>query len=411
MNIDDEQQKFDKHDHRRLGSELKLFHFSDYAPGMPFWLPNGARLRKRLENIIYNAHTRRGYEPVLTPKLLDVDLWKVSGHYDNYSENMFFSEVEKRENALAPMNCPGHVINYKSDVRSHNHLPLRFFEFGQVHRNENSGSLYGLFRVRTFQQDDLHSFCRPDQVKDEIIEHLNFIHSMLTAFNFEYIINLSTRPEEKTIGSDENWEKAESSIKEALEEIGQKYEIDEGHAAFYGPKIDVKVKDNHGREFQLSTIQVDFNLPERFDMNYVDENNNKCRPVMIHRAILGSFERFIGMVLEHFNGLLPVAISPFQAAIVPIAPADPVIMEYANEIKQKMSDDLGADVRIYDDTNSLNKRIRIAERAMNPIIVVVGGREVENRTVNIRHKIKKERMDMSLEDFFSMIKEDMTLTI
>ena len=403
-------QLLDKHDHRRLGQELKLFHFSSHAPGMVFWLPNGARMRKRLEDILYKAHKSRGYDPVLTPKLMDVSLWKISGHYDNYKENMYFSEVEKRENALAPMNCPGHIINYKEDVRSYNHLPIRYFEFGSVFRNENSGSLHGLFRVRNFQQDDLHSFIRLDQVKDEIKEHLNFIKALLDAFGLEYEINLSTRPE-KSIGSDEVWEKSEKAIADALKELGLDYSVDEGGGAFYGAKADIKVKDNHGRKHQLSTIQVDFNLPERFDMHYTGSDGKLHRPVMIHRAVAGSIERFIGILLEHFSGLLPVAISPHQVAIVPIAPQDPLHMEAALELKRRLNVELGADVIIYADSNTFNKRIKMSEEDKNPIIAIIGNSEAVNGTVAVRHKIKKKRYEQSVDEFIEAVRVEMNLVI
>lgn len=407
-NVDN--QLLDKFDHRRLGNELKLFHFSEHAPGMAFWLPNGARMRKRVEDILYRAHKSRGYEPVLTPKLMDVSLWKISGHYDNYRENMYFSEVEKRQNALAPMNCPGHIINYKQDVRSYNHLPIRYFELGSVHRDENSGSLHGLLRVRNFVQDDLHSFVRIDQVCDEIKEHMGFIKSMLDAFGFEYEINLSTKPE-KAIGSPEVWEKSEAAIVEALTALGHTYNVDEGGGSFYGPKIDVKIKDDHGRLWQLSTIQVDMNLPERFDIHYTGSDGKMHRPVMIHRAVCGSLERFIGILLEHFSGLLPVAISPHQVAIVPIAPQDSLHMEAALELKRRLNVELGADVIIYADSNTFNKRIKMSEEDKNPIIAIIGNSEAENGTVAVRHKIKKERYEQSVDEFIEAVRVEMNLVI
>ncbi len=403
-------QLLDKHDHRRLGQELKLFHFSSHAPGMVFWLPNGARMRKRLEDILYKAHKSRGYDPVLTPKLMDVSLWKISGHYDNYKENMYFSEVEKRENALAPMNCPGHIINYKEDVRSYRDFPMRYFEFGGVYRDENSGSLHGLFRVRNFVQDDLHSFVRVDQVRDEIKEHMSFIKAMLDTFGFEYEINLSTKPA-KAIGSAEVWEKAESAIAEALKDLGHSYNIDEGGGSFYGPKIDVKIKDNHGRLWQLSTCQVDFNLPQRFSMEYMGDDGKFHQPVMIHRAVCGSLERFIGILLEHYEGNLPVAISPHQVAIVPIAPQDPLHMEAALELKRRLNVELGADVIIYADSNTFNKRIKMSEEDKNPIIAIIGNSEAVNGTVAVRHKIKKERYEQSVDEFIEAVRVEMNLVI
>lgn len=405
----EDNQKLNPKDHRSIGNKLQLFHFSDYAPGMCFWLPNGARIRKRLEDLLYKAHKSRGYDPVITPKLMDVELWKKSGHYQNYKENMFFSEVEKRENALAPMNCPGHVINYKQDVRSYHHLPMRYFEFGQVHRNENSGSLHGLFRVRTFQQDDLHSFVRVDQVKDEIKEHLSFIKALLEKFGFEYQINLSTKPD-KAIGDDSVWEKAETAIKEALDEINHQYELNPGDGAFYGPKIDIKVKDNHGREWQLGTIQVDFNLPERFDMNYIGEDGKKHRPVMLHRAVCGSIERFLGILLEHNSGLLPVGLSPYQVALVPISNQSEKQMTYLNDVK-KLLMSIGADVIVYDDDNTFNKRVKNAEEDKNPIITIIGDQEVENGSLNLRHKIKQQRYEIELTQFKYELIDEMNIEI
>lgn len=407
-NVDN--QLLDKFDHRRLGQELKLFTFNDATPGMIFWLPNGARMRRRFEDILYKAHKSRGYDPVLTPAMMEDTMWKVSGHYDNYRENMFPSEVEKRDYLLKPMNCPMHVILYKSDVRSYNHLPMRYFEFGTVFRNEASGALHGLFRVRSFTQDDLHSFIRLDQVKEEIKEHLNFIKALLDGFGLEYEINLSTRPE-KSIGSDEVWEKSEAAIADALKELGLDYSVDVGGGAFYGAKADIKVKDNHGRKHQLSTIQVDFNLPERFDMHYTGADGKLHRPVMIHRAVAGSIERFLGILLEHFSGNLPVAISPHQVAIVPIAPQDPLHMEAALELKRRLNVELGADVIVYADSNTFNKRIKMSEEDKNPIIVVIGNSEAEHGTVAVRHKIKKERYEQSVDEFIEAVRKEMDFSI
>ena len=403
-------QKLDIDDHRSLGNKLKLFHFSENAPGMAFWLPNGTQMKKRLEDIIYNAHKQRDYKPVQTPKLMDIELWKISGHYQNYKENMYFSKVEKRENALAPMNCPGHVINYQQDVVSYKDLPLRYFEFGQVHRNENKGSLHGLFRVRTFQQDDAHIFCREDQIESEIQKVMNFIDDFLTTFDFKYKIEFSTKPE-KAVGNDIVWEKAEQSISNALKTMGLEYSINAGDGAFYGPKIDIKILDNHNREWQLGTVQIDFNLPERFNMQYTGEDGEFHQPVMIHRAIMGSFERLIGILLEHTGGLLPVWLSPNQVAIVPISADDENIMTYCNEIKSRLVRELGVDIVMYDDNNTLNKRIKIAEQMKNPIIMIIGQQEVEKQSVNLRHKIKQKRYEESLQDFIYHLKDEMIITI
>lgn len=397
-------------DHRSLGSKLKLFMFSNITPGMPFWLPAGAQLRKRLEDAVYNAHKSRGYQPVLSPAMMEDTMWKTSGHYENYRENMFPSAVEKRDYLLKPMNCPGHVIMYQHDVVSYKDLPKRYFEFGQVHRNENAGSLHGLFRVREFTQDDSHIFCREDQVESEIIKVMEFIDDLLTTFDFSYKVEFSTRPD-KSVGSDEVWKKAEKSVESALKTMGLKYTLNEKDGAFYGPKLDIKIIDNHKREWQLSTCQIDFNLPERFGIKYTDENGDFQQPVMIHRAILGSIERFIGILLEHKKGLLLPAYAPYQVAIVPISGSDEKIMVYVDEVKNRLVQELGADVIVYDDNNTINKRIKTAEQMKNPIIMILGQQEVDNKTVNLRHKIKLKRYEESLEDFISNLREEMKISI
>lgn len=405
----EKEQRLDKFDHRRLGNELKLFHFSEFAPGMAFWLPNGSRLRKRLEDILYKAHKDRGYEPILTPRIMDVELWKISGHYQNYADNMFFSEVEKRENALAPMNCPGHVISYKQDIRSYKDLPLRYFEFGQVHRNENSGSLHGLFRVREFTQDDAHIMVTESQIQDEIKGVMEFVDSLLTSFGFTYEINFSTRPE-KSIGSDEVWEKAESAIQSALKELKQPYKINSKDGAFYGPKLDIKIKDNHGRYWQLSTIQIDFNLPERFSMEYIDEMGEKHRPVMIHRAIAGSIERLIGIMLEHYSGILPLCIAPIQAALIPISNQSEKQMEYLASLTKELKA-IGIDLEIYDGHDTFNKRIKNAEDMKIPLILIIGDEEADSKTINVRNKIEQRRYQISEKELLEYITKQMKKNI
>ena len=408
--MDENNQKLDNMDHRSLGNKLKLFMFSDSTPGMPFWLPNGAQLRKRLDDVVYKAHKLRGYKPVLSPAMMEDTMWKVSGHYENYRENMFPSEVEKRDYLLKPMNCPGHVIMYQHDVVSYKDLPMRYFEFGQVHRNENAGSLHGLFRVREFTQDDAHIFCREDQVENEIRKVMNFIDDFLNTFDFKYKIEFSTKPE-KAVGDTEIWDKAENSIKNALESMDLDYRINDGDGAFYGPKIDIKILDNHKREWQLGTVQIDFNLPQRFNLEYTGSDGQFHQPVMIHRAIMGSFERFIGILLEHKKGLLPVWMSPNQVAIVPISGSDEKIMNYVSEIKEILETRLGADIVIYDDNNTLNRRIKTAEQMKNPIIMIIGEQEVDNRSVNLRHKIKQKRYEESLQDFIYHLEDEMKITI
>ena len=404
------EQKMNDMDHRVLGNKLKLFMFSDATPGMPFWLPNGGRLRKRLDNILHKAHTVRGYEPVLSPAMMEDSMWKTSGHYENYKENMFPSEVEKRDYLLKPMNCPGHVIMYQQDVVSYKDLPLKYFEFGQVHRNEHSGSLHGLFRVREFTQDDAHIFCTEEQVEEEIIKVMSFIDDFLKVFDFKYKIEFSTKPE-KAVGNEEVWKKAEDSISNALNKMNIKYSMNEGDGAFYGPKIDIKILDNHKREWQLGTVQIDFNLPERFEMQYTGEDGKFHRPVMIHRAIMGSFERFIGILLEHKKGLLPIWMNPNQIAIIPISSESETQLKYCNDIKKMLKEDMDIDSIMFDDNNTLNKRIKIAEKMKNPIIMIIGDQEVNNNSVNLRHKIKQKRYEIGLEDFLLELQEEMKIKI
>jgi threonyl-tRNA synthetase len=402
--------QMDELDHRILGKKLKLFLFDDATPGMPFWLEAGAQLRKKLENVIYTAHKKRNYKPVLTPAMMDEDMWKISGHYENYKENMFPSEVEKRNYLLKPMNCPGHVLIYKSDVVSYKQLPLRMFEFGQVHRNENNGSLHGLFRVREFTQDDAHIFCSEEQIKDEIVEVLNFIDDFLKTFEFSYNVEFSTRPK-KSIGDTIVWEKSENAIKEALEDKNVSYTINEGDGAFYGPKIDIKITDNHNREWQLGTVQIDFNLPERFGLEYTTEDGSFKQPVMIHRAIMGSFERFIGILLEHKKGLLPTWLSPYQLAFIPVSVESEKQMNFCKKMSVELNSELGIDSRIYDNNETFNRRIKTAELEKNPIIVIIGDKEVNNLSFSLRHKNKLKRYEISITDFIEELKTEIDINI
>ena len=384
-----------KRDHRKLANELNLFKFYDeMGAGMPLWLPNGARLRAKLEKLLYTAHRKRGYEPLRGPELLRSDLWIKSGHYQNYGENMYFTQIENQEYGIKPMNCLAHIKAFESDVRSYRDLPIRFFEFGTVHRHEQSGVLHGLLRVREFTQDDAHIFCTESQIRDEIVKIMDFVDTIMKKLSFEYEIELSTKPD-KAIGSDEFWDRATNSIKEALEFQKLEYGIDEGGGAFYGPKIDIKITDAIGRKWQCGTIQVDLNLPDRFELEYIDENNERERPVMLHRAILGSFERFIAILTEHFGGEFPFFIAPVQVIVIPISEKH---INYAKKIKEKLIyNDI--DTEIYAKNESLNKRIRSAEMQKVPIIVVVGDKEVEEETVAVRDRRAKQRSSMSLNEF------------
>lgn len=393
-----------KRDHRKLGTELKLFTFDDeIGGGLPIWLSNGARLRSKLEHMLYKIHRLRGYEPVRGPELLKADAWKISGHYANYKENMYFTQIDEQEYGIKPMNCVGHIKIYQSDVRSYRDLPLKFFEYGVVHRHEKSGVLHGLFRVREFTQDDAHIFCMPSQIKDQVLEILAFVDNLMKLFDFSYEMEISTKPE-KAIGDDEIWEVATKALKEALDEQGLKYGIDEGGGAFYGPKIDIKITDALKRKWQCGTIQVDFNLPSRFKLEYTDSDNEKKQPVMLHRAILGSFERFIGILIEHCAGEFPFFIAPTAVGIVPIGEAH---IAYAKEIQKELLE-LNIDSEVYEKNESLNKKIRITEKQKLPMILVLGDDEVVKRSVALRDRRAKEQKNLSLDEFIKLVKEKMS---
>ncbi|EAJ6941973.1 TPA: threonine--tRNA ligase [Campylobacter jejuni] len=393
-----------KRDHRKLGTELKLFTFDDeIGGGLPIWLSNGARLRSKLEHMLYKIHRLRGYEPVRGPELLKADAWKISGHYANYKENMYFTQIDEQEYGIKPMNCVGHIKIYQSDVRSYRDLPLKFFEYGVVHRHEKSGVLHGLFRVREFTQDDAHIFCMPSQIKEQVLEILAFVDNLMKLFDFSYEMEISTKPE-KAIGDDEIWEIATKALKEALNEQGLKYGIDEGGGAFYGPKIDIKITDALKRKWQCGTIQVDFNLPSRFKLEYTDSDNEKKQPVMLHRAILGSFERFIGILTEHCAGEFPFFIAPTAVGIVPIGEAH---IAYAKEIQKELLE-LNIDSEVYEKNESLSKKIRIAEKQKLPMILVLGDDEVVKRSVALRDRRAKEQKNLSLDQFIKLVKEKMS---
>ncbi len=372
-----------KRDHRKLGTELKL--------------------RSKLEHMLYKIHRLRGYEPVRGPELLKADAWKISGHYANYKENMYFTQIDEQEYGIKPMNCVGHIKIYQSDVRSYRDLPLKFFEYGVVHRHEKSGVLHGLFRVREFTQDDAHIFCMPSQIKEQVLEILAFVDNLMKLFDFSYEMEISTKPE-KAIGDDEIWEIATKALKEALDEQGLKYGIDEGGGAFYGPKIDIKITDALKRKWQCGTIQVDFNLPSRFKLEYTDSDNEKKQPVMLHRAILGSFERFIGILTEHCAGEFPFFIAPTAVGIVPIGEAH---IAYAKEIQKELLE-LNIDSEVYEKNESLSKKIRIAEKQKLPMILVLGDDEVAKRSVALRDRRAKEQKNLSLDEFIKLVKEKMS---
>ncbi|KIM05401.1 MAG: threonyl-tRNA synthetase [Sulfurovum sp. AS07-7] len=384
-----------KRDHRKIGAEMELFMFDeDSGAGLPFWMPKGGILRNKLESILHKAHRKRGYLPVRGPEMLKADMWRTSGHYACYGENMYLTTIDEQEYGIKPMNCIGHIEIFKHTPKSYRDLPLKFYEYGVVHRHEMSGALHGLFRVREFTQDDAHIFCTPEQIKSVVLDIVEFVDSVMKLFGFNYKMFVSTKPE-KAIGEDDVWDISTQSLKDALNENGLAFEIDEGGGAFYGPKIDVKITDAIGREWQCGTIQVDFNLPERFDVTYTDEDNSKKRPVMIHRAILGSFERFIGVLTEHYAGEFPLFLAPTQVIVVPIAEAH---NQYASKVANELFD-MNIDVEIYNNNDTLNKRIRNAEKQRVPFVVIVGEEESTNNSVAIRDRRIKEQYNLSLEDF------------
>lgn len=388
-----------KRDHRKLGIEMGLFGFDEeIGAGLPIWLPKGARLRRRIEELLTRALIIREYEPVRGPEILKSSVWKVSGHYDNYGENMYFTTIDDVEYGIKPMNCVGHIKVYQSSVRSYRELPLRFYEYGVVHRHEKSGVLHGLLRVREFTQDDAHIFCQPSQIKDEVSNIIDFTRKIMGAFGFNYEMELSTRPL-KSIGSDEVWDIATNALKEALKDNHIDYKVDEGGGAFYGPKIDIKITDAIGRKWQCGTVQIDMNLPERFKLEYTDSNNTYQQPVMIHRAILGSFERFVAILTEHFGGEFPFFIAPTQVVLIPISQEQ---IPYAQEIKKALLH-IGAYAEVMDKNETLNKKIRNAEKEHTPMIAVIGAKEVEERVLSIRDRQSKTQYQMNEKEFLNMV--------
>ncbi|HEY6837412.1 MAG TPA: threonine--tRNA ligase, partial [Geobacteraceae bacterium] len=384
-----------RRDHRKLGKELDLFSFSDeVGAGFAIWHPKGALLRTILEDFERKEHLKRGYDIVVGPQILKTELWQRSGHYDNYRENMYFTEVDEQGFGIKPMNCLSHMMIYKSHLRSYRDLPLRFFELGTVHRHERAGVLHGLLRVRCFTQDDAHILCTPEQLDAEIKGVIAFVSSVMQVFGFEFEMELSTRPE-KSIGSDEDWERATNALLGALKDSGRPYEINEGDGAFYGPKIDIKLRDCLDRKWQCATIQCDFTLPERFDLTYVDAAGEKKRPVMVHRVILGSIERFIGVLIEHFAGNFPVWLAPTQAIIVTVTDSQ---IPYA----QQVFDELRAKgVRVQKDfrNEKLGFKIREAQLQKVPYMLVIGDKEVESGTVTPRFRDGSNLPSMTSVEF------------
>ena len=391
-----------RRDHRKLGRELSLFTFKeDVAPGMVFWLPRGMMVRTILEDFWRREHLKRGYEIVQGPQLLRVETWQKSGHYDHYRENMYFTQIEEDTYGVKPMNCISHMLIYGNELHSYRDLPQRYFELGVVHRHEKSGVLHGLLRVRQFTQDDAHILCAPEQLEGEILEVIHLIRDLMNLFGFQYKVAVSTRPE-SSIGTDEAWELATNALTKAVEKAGLPYEINEGDGAFYGPKIDVRLLDCIGREWQCSTIQVDFTLPERFDLTYVGQDGEKHRPVMVHRAIMGSLERFIGILVENFAGALPTWLAPEQARLL-------TVTEAGDEATLKMCEELKAmGIRATADTRNekLGFKVREAQLAKVPYILVVGEKEVQAGGANVRLRNGDNMGLKSVAEIAALIRTD-----
>ncbi len=368
-------------DHRKLGRELGLFRFSEVSPGSAFWLPKGTRLFNELVSLSREMGEPRGYTEVKTPQLYDAELWRMSGHWDKYRENMFLTETEDRQMGVKPMNCPGHAHLFAAQQWSYRDLPVRYSEPGLLHRNEPSGTLHGLLRVRHFCQDDAHIFCTDEQVQEEVAACLEFAFETYRLFGLEPSLELSTRPEQR-IGSDELWDRAEAALAGALDAGGHEYVLNEGDGAFYGPKIDLHITDSLGRSWQLGTVQLDYSMPERFDLNYTAQDNTDHRPVMIHRALMGSYERFIGILIEHFAGDLPFWLAPIQVAVIPVADRH---AEFGQSVASQMRE-AGLRVEVDDRTESIGRKIREAELQKMPVMLVVGDREIESGVLAVRER-------------------------
>ena len=394
----------EKRDHRKIGKEMDLFSFHEEGPGFPFWHPKGTILYNELKNFIRKENIKRGYGEVMTPVILNKNLWLTSGHWEKFRENMYFTEIDKQEFAVKPMNCPGGILIYNETLHSYRELPIRYAEFGLVHRHELSGVLHGLFRVRSFVQDDAHSFCAPEQLNGEVSQMIDYALDIYKTFGFkEYVIFIATKPE-KHIGDDAMWEKATNALIKSLKSKKLEYKIKEGEGAFYGPKIEFDIKDAIGRDWQMGTIQIDFSMPQRFGAAYIGKDGNKKTPVMVHRAILGSMERFIGVLTEHYAGAFPLWLSPVQVLVLSVG-------ENFNKYGEKVLTELkNASIRAeMDKTNeTLGKKIRLGKTQKVPYIIVVGEKEQESETVTVNPRDKKEQMALKLEDFIHQIKQEIT---
>ena len=394
-----------KRDHRKLGKELELFFFDETAPGMAYWMPKGFTMMNTLIDFWRKEHKKRGYQEFSGPQLNSSELWKISGHWDHYKEDMFvLTDADGNEQALKPMNCPNSIKIYQSKLRSYKDLPLRFNDVDVIHRNEKSGQLNGLFRVRMFRQDDSHNYITEEQIRSEIKDIIEIAKQLYSVFGLEYKLTLSTRPEEDFMGEIETWDKAENDLRKVLDEIcGEgNYQVNEGDGAFYGPKIDIKMKDCLGREWQMGTVQLDFQLPQRFNLHYIDKDGNKKTPIMVHRALFGSFDRFIGIITEHFAGAFPTWLAPVQVRILPIADSH---KEYAEKLKEKLEE---YDIRVELDEREekIGYKIREAQLQKIPYMLIVGDKEVEANAVGVRSRKDGDIGAMSVEDFINKIEEE-----
>lgn len=391
-----------KRDHKKIGKDLGLFMISEFGPGEPFWLPNGYTLRRTLENFWLEYHKKNGYLVIETPIMLSRTLWETSGHWDHYQEDMYTLKVDEQDFAIKPMNCPGAILVYKNSLHSYKELPLRYAELGHVHRNEASGALNGLFRVRSFHQDDAHTLLMEEQIGDEIQRIIKIYDYMYSLFGLDYSIELSTRPEDNFIGDIEVWDKAEDDLKKACLATGKSFKINPGDGAFYGPKLDFKLKDSMNRIWQCGTVQLDMQLPGRFDCTYVDKDGNKKTPIMIHRACFGSIERFIGIITENFAGQFPTWLAPVQINLLPVAP---VHNEYAYKVKEEL-EALGLRVTLDDSNEKLGYRLRNSSLLKTPYTVVIGDKEVENNSLTYRIIGSTEQVSVSKEEFIKKVLDE-----
>lgn len=395
-----QQEEAKKRDHRKLGKELDLFSFHTEAPANPMFHPKGAFIYNSLIEYIRDLYSEFGYDEVITPQILDVSLWKKSGHYENYEENMYFTNIEEREYAVKPMNCPTHVLIYKTGLKSYRNLPIRYADFGRLHRYEKSGALAGLFRVRTFSQDDAHIFCTHQQISQEISALIKMIFRVYKTFGFDKVfVHLATKPD-KSIGSDQMWINAESSLKKTLESEKIDYKINEGDGAFYGPKIDFKVLDAIGRQWQLGTIQLDFSMPSRFGLTYMDSDGKEKIPVMIHRALLGSIERFMGILIEHFAGKFPVWLSPEKARIIPVGSK---FNDYAFKVEKEFKGQ-GIPAKVDSSDEKLNYKIRQAQMVKIPFMVILGDKEESGKAISVRHRDGSQENDIPAKQLIDKIR-------